>query len=80
MFIRSSTSCSQAVLPIFGSQDYFTNAKVGKYLGYKLYALYHDPSSSIYPDILFTMSPIGKMPKAEKGHNSVKYSQNFTNS
>ena len=50
------------------------------HLEYELYSKYHDPSSSGYPDILFTMSFMAKMPKSEKGHNSVKYSQNFTKS
>ena len=35
------------------------------------------PSSSGYPDTLCIMS---LMAKCEKGHNSVKYSQNFTKS
>ena len=50
------------------------------HLGHNLCAKYHDPSSSGYPDILFTMSLIAKMPKSEKGHNSVKYSKNFMKS
>ena len=41
-------------------------------------AKYHDPSSSGYPDISFTMSLMAKLPKSKKEHNSVKYSQNFT--
>ena len=32
-----------------------------------------DSSSSGYPDILFRMSLMAKMPKSEKEHNSVKY-------
>ena len=47
-------------------------------LGHKLSAKYHDPSSSGYPDILFTTPLMAKMPKPEKGHNSVKCPQNFT--
>ena len=50
------------------------------HLEHKLYAKYHNPSSKGSPDILFTMSLMAKMPKSEKGHNSVKYSQNFTKS
>ena len=49
-------------------------------LEHKLYAKYHDPSSKGSADILFTMSLMAKMPRSEKGHNSVKYSQNFTKS
>ena len=48
------------------------------HLGHNLYAEYHDSSSSDYPDILFTMSLMDQLSKSEKGHNSVKYSQNFT--
>ena len=50
------------------------------HLEHKLCAKYHDPSSRSFSDILFTMSLIhvAKMHKSEKGHNSVKYSQNFT--
>ena len=46
------------------------------HLGHKLFMCdkYHDPGSSGYPDIVFTMSFMAKMPKSEKGHNSVKYS------
>ena len=43
------------------------------HLGHNLYS-----SSSDYPDILFTMSLMDQLPKSEKGHNSVKYSENFT--
>ena len=46
----------------------------------KLYAIYHDPSLSGYPDIVVTRSVMGKMPKSEKVNNSIKYSQNFTKS
>ena len=44
------------------------------HLGHKLFMCdkYNDPSSSGYPDIVFTMSFMAKMPKSEKGHNSVK--------
>ena len=38
----------------------------------KLYAIYHDPSSSCYPDIVVTRSFMGYMPKSEKGNNSIK--------
>ena len=48
-------------------------------LGHKLCAEYHDPSSKGYPDILFTMSLWLKCPSLKKGHNSVKYSQNYKN-
>ena len=34
-----------------------------------LYAEYLDSSSSDYPDILFTMSLMDRLPKSEKGHN-----------
>ena len=47
-------------------------------LEHKLCAKYHNPSLRGSPDILFTMSLMAKMPMSEKGHNSVKYSQNFT--
>ena len=48
------------------------------HLGHKY--VYHDLSPSGFPDILFIMSLMAKMPKSEKGHNSVKYSQNFMKS
>ena len=38
---------------------------------------YHDPSSSDYPDILLTVFHRFTIRKFEKGHNSVKNSQNF---
>ena len=51
------------------------------HLEHNLCAKYRDPSSSGSPDkILFTMSLIATMPKSEKGHNSVRYSQIFTKS
>ena len=43
------------------------------HLGHNPYAKYHDPSSNGSPDILFTMSFMGQMPKSEKGNNSVKF-------
>ena len=44
-----------------------------------LYAKY-DPTSSGYPDILFTRFNRFTMHKLENGDNSAKYSQNFTKS
>ena len=51
---------------------------IRSFLGHKLYSKYHDPSSRHSPDILFTRSRMAKMPKSEKGYDSVKYPQNFT--
>ena len=42
----------------------------------QLYARYHDPRSNV--SLLFAMSLMAKMHKSEKGHNLIKYSQNFT--
>ena len=43
-----------------------------------LCANYLDPSLNSYPDIQFARTLMAKMPKSEKGHYSVKTSQNFT--
>ena len=59
---------------------YSTLIQVIYTFGRKLCAIYHDPSLGGYPDILIKMSLMAKMHKSEKGHNSVKYSQNFTES
>ena len=48
--------------------------------GHSLYAKYHDPSSSGYPDILLTIFHMFTMRKSEKGDNSANYSQNFMKS
>ena len=59
----------------------FTKSKSG-YLhhGHRLYAKYHDPSSSGYQDILLTMFHRFTMRKSEKRDNSAKYLHNFTKS
>ena len=50
------------------------------HLGHNMCAKYHDPSSSGSPDILLTRFHRFTMHKSKKGHNSVKYSQNFMKS
>ena len=52
------------------------------HLRHNQYAKYHDPSSRGSPDILFTRSFMGQMPKpkSEKGNNLNKYWQNFMKS
>ena len=45
----------------------------------KLYARYHDLSSSGSPDIVSTRVLYYTKCQSEKGHNSVKYVQNFAN-
>ena len=48
------------------------------HLGHNLYGKHHNPSSSNYPDNFFRMSLMDKLPRCEEGHNSIKYSYNFT--
>ena len=48
-------------------------------LGHKLCAKYHDPSSSGYSDILFTLSLTTKIPKSKKGHIKSNIHRNLRN-
>ena len=48
------------------------------HLEHKLCAKYHDSSSTGYPDILFTMSFMAKMPKSEKGQIFTKFYKKLT--
>ena len=50
------------------------------HLGHNLCAKYYDPNSGSSQDILLTRFHILTMRKSKKGHNSIKYSQNFTKS
>ena len=51
----------------------FTKSESGHlHHGHSLYAKYHDPSSSGYPDILLTRFHRFTMRKSEKGDNSAR--------